>query len=118
MIAVIFEVWPADGRKTDYLDYAARLRGDLERLDGFISIERFQSLADPDKLLSLSFWRDEAAVAAWRRHERHRAAQAAGRGGILRDYRLRVAAVVRDYGMTRTREQAPQDSRIAHNTLI
>jgi heme-degrading monooxygenase HmoA len=118
MIAVIFEVWPADGRKTDYLDYAARLRGDLERLDGFISIERFQSLADPDKLLSLSFWRDEAAVAAWRRHGRHRAAQAAGRGGILRDYRLRVAAVVRDYGMTRTREQAPQDSRIAHNTLI
>jgi heme-degrading monooxygenase HmoA len=118
MIAVIFEVWPADGRKADYLDFAARLRGDLEGMDGFVSIERFQSLTDPDKLLSLSFWRDEAAVAAWRRHDGHRAAQAAGRGGIFRDYRLRVAAVVRDYGMTQTREQAPQDSRVVHNALI
>lgn len=118
MIAVIFEVWPAEGRKADYLDYAARLRGDLENTDGFISIERFQSLADPGKLLSLSFWRDEAAVAAWRRHEGHRAAQAAGRGGVFRDYRLRVAGVIRDYGMTQTREHAPQDSRMAHNALI
>jgi heme-degrading monooxygenase HmoA len=118
MIAVIFEVWPAEGRKADYLDYAARLRGDPEHMDGFISIERFQSLADPGKLLSLSFWRDEAAVAAWRRHEGHRAAQAAGRGGVFRDYRLRVASVIHDYGMTQTREQAPQDSRIAHNALI
>jgi heme-degrading monooxygenase HmoA len=117
MIAVIFEVWPADGHKADYMDHAARLRSDLERMDGFISIERFQSLADPDKLLSLSFWRDEAAVAAWRRHGGHRAAQAAGRGGLFRDYRLRVAAVVRDYGLTQTREQAPQDSAIAHNAL-
>jgi heme-degrading monooxygenase HmoA len=118
MIAVIFEVWPADGRKADYLDYGARLRGELERIDGFISIERFQSLADPGKLLSLSFWRDEAAVAAWRCHDGHRAAQAAGRSGILRDYRLRVASVSRDYGMTQTREQAPQDSSIVHNALI
>jgi heme-degrading monooxygenase HmoA len=118
MIAVIFEVWPADGRKADYLDYAARLRGDLEHMDGFISIERFQSLTDPDKLLSLSFWRDEAAVTTWRRHDGHRAAQAAGRRGIFRDYRLHVAAVVRDYGMTQTREQAPHDSTIAHNALI
>jgi heme-degrading monooxygenase HmoA len=118
MIAVIFEVWPADRRKADYLDYAARLRGDLEQMDGFISIERFQSLADPGKLLSLSFWRDEAAVAAWRRHDEHRAAQTAGRGGIFRDYRLRVAAVVRDYGMTQTREQAPEDSSIVHNALL
>lgn len=118
MIAVIFEVWPADGRKADYLDYAARLREDLHGMDGFISIERFQSLADPGKLLSLSFWRDEAAVAAWRGHAGHRAAQAAGRGGIFRDYRLRVAAVVRDYGMTQMREQAPQDSGIAHDVRI
>lgn len=118
MIAVVFEVWPADGRKADYLDHAARLRGDLEHMDGFISIERFQSLTDPDKLLSLSFWRDEAAVEAWRRHDGHRAAQAAGREGIFRDYCLRVAAVVRDYGMTKAREQAPQDSNIAHNALI
>jgi heme-degrading monooxygenase HmoA len=118
MISVIFEFWPADGREADYLDYAARLRGDLERIDGFVSIERFRSLADPGKLLSLSVWRDEAAVAAWRRHVGHRAAQAAGRGGIFRDYRLRVAAVVRDYGMTQMREQAPQDSAIADNTLI
>jgi heme-degrading monooxygenase HmoA len=118
MIAVIFEVWPAEGRKDDYLDYAARLRGELERVDGFVSIERFQSLVDPDKLLSVSFWRDEAAVAAWRRHSGHREAQAAGRGGIFRDYRLRVAGVVRDYGMTQKREEAPVDGGIADNALI
>ena len=110
MIAVIFEVWPADGRKQTYLDIAASLKPELERIDGFISIERFQSLVDDKKLLSLSFWRDEEAVKAWRNVEHHRQAQAAGRGGVLRDYRLRVAAVVRDYGMTE-RAEAPADSR-------
>jgi len=118
MIAVIFEVWPANGRKTDYLAHASRLRAELDQVDGFISVERFQSLVDPDKLLSVSFWRDEAAVAAWRRHAGHRATQSAGRKGIFRDYRLRVAAVVRDYGMTQTREQAPGDSRLAHDAVI
>jgi heme-degrading monooxygenase HmoA len=114
MIAVIFEVWPADGRKGHYLDHAARLRDDLEQIDGFVSVERFQSLTDPDKLLSLSFWRDEAAVAGWRCHARHRDAQSAGRAGIFRDYRLRVTAVLRDYGKTERREQAPADSRDLH----
>lgn len=111
MIAVIFEVVPADGRKADYLAYAARLKGELESMDGFISVERFQSLTDPDKLLSLSFWRDEAAVTAWRTHPDHRATQAAGRNGIFRDYRLRVASIVRDYGMTERREQVPAEPR-------
>ena len=115
MIAVIFEVSPADGRKADYLDWAARLRSDLEAMDGFVSIERFQSLSDPDKILSLSFWRDEAAVAGWRRHARHREAQEAGRGGIFRDYRLRVAAVVRNYGMSEDRGHAPADSLAHHD---
>ena len=110
MIAVIFEVWPADGRKQTYLDIAASLKPELEQIDGFISIERFQSLVDETKLLSLSIWRDEAAVQAWRNVEHHRQAQAAGRGGVLRDYRLRVASVVRDYGM-KERDQAPADSR-------
>jgi len=114
MIAVMFEVWPADGRKDDYLDHAARLRDELMRIDGFISVERFQSLTEPGKLLSLSFWRDEAAVAAWRNQPKHRATQSAGRHGIFRDYRLRIAAVVRDYGMTERREQAPGDSKVAH----
>ena len=118
MIAVIFEAWPANGRKADYLDHATRLRVELEHVEGFISVERFQSLADPDKLLSVSFWRDEAAVAQWRRHAAHRATQSAGRSGIFRDYRLCVAAVVRDYGMTRGREQAPGDSRIAHDAVV
>lgn len=113
MIAVIFEVWPAPGRKDDYLSIAASLRADLDRMDGFISIERFQSLTDPDKLLSLSFWRDEEAVKNWRNHERHRASQMKGRGGIFADYRLRVAAVVRDYGLNE-REQAPKDSLALH----
>jgi heme-degrading monooxygenase HmoA len=118
MIAVIFEVWPAGGRNADYLDHAARLRVELEHVDGFISVERFQSLADPDKLLSVSFWRDEAAVAEWRRHAGHRATQSAGRKGIFRDYRLRVAAVLRDYGMTRGRDQAPEDSLVAHDAVM
>ena len=110
MIAVIFEVWPADGRKQTYLDIAARLKPELERIDGFISIERFQSLVDDSKILSLSFWRDEAAVAAWRNVEGHRAAQKRGRAGVFRDYRLRIANVVRDYGLTE-RAEAPADSR-------
>jgi heme-degrading monooxygenase HmoA len=115
MIAVIFEVFPADGRKGDYLEQAARLRSELERMDGFISVERFQSLTDPDKLLSLSFWRDEEAVAGWRSRAGHRAAQSAGRAGVFRDYRLRVAAVVRGYGMSERREQAPADSRAIYD---
>lgn len=111
MIAVIFEVRPAD--RGAYLGLAADLSPWLQTIDGFLSIERFESLAEPGKLLSLSFWRDEAAVAAWRRLEAHRAAQARGRAGVLSDYRLRVAAVVRDYGMAE-RAQAPADSRAAH----
>lgn len=113
MIAVIFEVWPAPDRTRDYLDLAAALREDLSGIDGFISVERFRSLSDPDKLLSLSFFRDEAAVRAWRERPGHRATQAEGRAGIFRDYRLRIAGVMRDYGLT-DREQAPADSRAAH----
>jgi heme-degrading monooxygenase HmoA len=113
MIAVIFELVPADGRGQDYLDIAAGLRPLLEGIDGFLSIERFQSLSIPGKILSLSFWRDEEAVANWRRTEAHRVAQGQGRAGIFSDYRLRVASVNRDYGM-REREQAPSDSRAFH----
>ena len=113
MMVVIFEVEPAAGRRQAYLDAAAALKPLLEHIDGFISIERFQSLSQPGKLLSLSFWRDEAAVTAWRNLEAHRRTQAAGRGGIFADYRLRVAGVVRDYGM-HDRTQAPPDSRMAH----
>jgi heme-degrading monooxygenase HmoA len=115
MIAVIFEVWPASGRKDDYLAIAATLRAELETMDGFISVERFQSLTDPSKLLSLSFWRDEAAVEGWRNQIHHRESQAAGRAGVFADYRLRIASVVRDYGL-KERAQAPQDSRAYHKT--
>ena len=113
MIAVIFEVWPEDGRKQEYLDIAAGLRPLLDGIDGFISIERFQSLVEPGKILSLSFWRDEKAVAQWRQFEPHRAAQAKGRAEVFQDYRLRIAGVIRDYGMVE-REQAPADSREVH----
>ena len=113
MIAVIFEVTPAEGRRDQYLDIAAVMRPLAEQVDGFISIERFQSLTDPSRLLSLSFWRDEAAVERWRNLEAHRRAQAKGRGGVFADYRLRVAHVIRDYGMTE-RNEAPQDSRAVH----
>jgi heme-degrading monooxygenase HmoA len=113
MIAVIFEVWPASGRKDDYLAIAATLRTELEKIDGFISVERFQSLTDPDKLLSLSFWRDEDAVQRWRNEVHHRESQAIGRTGVFADYRLRVASVVRDYGLNE-RAGAPADSRAFH----
>lgn len=113
MIAVIFEVVPNEARRQQYLDAAAILRASLERMDGFISIERFESLAQPGKILSLSFWRDEEAVARWRNTPEHRAVQARGRDGIFSDYRLRVAAVMRDYGM-HERAEAPADSRAVH----
>jgi heme-degrading monooxygenase HmoA len=113
MIAVIFEVEPNPGRRQHYLDIAGELKPLLERIDGFVSIERFESLVTPGKILSLSFWRDEAAVAEWRGLEAHRRAQAAGRQGIFAGYRLRVASVIRDYGMDQ-RAEAPADSRAAN----
>ena len=113
MFAVIFEVEPAAGREQDYLDLAAALKPELEKIDGFVSIERFASLTKPGKILSLSFWRDEAAIAQWRKLEMHRAAQSAGRERLFEDYRLRIAGVIRDYGMTE-RAEAPPDSRTAH----
>ncbi len=113
MIAVIFEVFPAEGRRQEYLDMAVALRPLLDGIDGFISIERFESLYTPGKLLSLQFWRDEEALQKWRNMNEHRAAQTEGRGGIFDDYRLRVATVVRDYGMFE-RDEAPADSRARH----
>ncbi|NHF72118.1 antibiotic biosynthesis monooxygenase family protein [Paracoccus xiamenensis] len=111
MIAVIFELTPA--RPARYFDLAAELKPELERIPGFISVERFESLATPGKYLSLSFWRDEAAVQAWRNTAEHRAAQTEARAGVLADYRLRVAGVIRDYGMA-PRNEAPPDSRSRH----
>ena len=109
MIAIIFEVQPAEGNRGLYLDYAARLKPELEKMDGFVSVERFESLTTPGKMLSLSFWHDEAAVANWRNHSEHRIAQAAGRNGIFADYRLRVVSVIRDYG-PHDRAEAPLDA--------
>ena len=114
MIAVIFEVEPQPGKRQNYLDMAAALRSALEEMDGFISIERFESLTSPGKMLSLSFWRDEDAVRNWRNVEAHRQTQAAGRSEVFADYRLRVASVIRDYGMNR-RDEAPEDSIAAHD---
>ena len=113
MIAVIFEVWPNEGKRDEYLALAAELRDALLKSDGFISIERFESLYDEGKLLSLQFWRDEESVRAWRERLDHRRAQSLGREEMFRDYRLRVAAVTRDYGMNQ-RDGAPADSRAAH----
>ena len=109
MIAVIFEVYPNKERKQEYLDIAATLREELDDIDGFISIERFASLSEEDKVLSLSFWRDEASIEKWRNLELHRQAQSKGREGIFRNYRIRVADVSRDYGM-RNRSETPDDS--------
>jgi heme-degrading monooxygenase HmoA len=113
MIAVIFEVWPAEGEREHYLDIAANLRPLLDKIDGFISVGRFESIYEPGKMLSLSFWRDEDALAAWRAMGPHRAAQLLGRESVFRDYRLRIAHVLRDYGLE-SREEAPTDSRTVH----
>ena len=115
MIAVIFELWPQAGQEPVYFDLATALKPELEAIEGFISIERFESLATPGKYLSLSFWRDEAAVKVWREKDNHRNAQSQGRGGVLADYRLRVAHVLRDYGLNQ-RDEAPADSRQHHST--
>ncbi|MGH8201935.1 MAG: antibiotic biosynthesis monooxygenase family protein [Steroidobacteraceae bacterium] len=114
MMAVIFEVWMEGMRRDEYLQIAAQLKSELTGVDGFISVERFESLQDPEKLLSLSFWRDEHAVAAWRNLEAHRAAQLKGRGYVFTDYRLRVASVMRDYGKS-ARDEAPPDSKVVHD---
>lgn len=113
MIAVIFEVELPPENKQDYLDIAASLKEELEKTEGFISVERFQSLTQPEKLLSLSFWKDEEAVRSWRTLEMHREAQKKGRAYVFKDYRLRVADVSRDYGMF-AREHAPGDSKKIH----
>ncbi len=116
MYAVIFEVEPEQDRLQDYLDIAASLRSELEKIDGFLSVERFRSLSADGKILSLSFWRDEEAIRRWRLHQQHHQAQLAGRAGIFQNYRIRVAAVVRDYGMD-DRAQAPQSLPEAHKPV-
>lgn len=116
MIAVIFEVVPHPGQMSAYLDAATALRPWLDSIDGFISIERFQSLVEPGRILSLSFWRDEEAIRQWRNVTAHRAAQTSGRESIFANYRLRVAAVMRDYGMN-DRDEAPHDSRAIFCTV-
>jgi heme-degrading monooxygenase HmoA len=113
MIAVIFEVWPKEGHRTPYLDIAASLKAELEQHPGFISVERFESLTNPGKLLSVSFFEDEESLAAWRNRPHHRTAQKSGREVHFADYRLRIASVIRDYGLT-DRTQAPADSRSRH----
>jgi heme-degrading monooxygenase HmoA len=113
VIAVLFEVEPAAGRREAYLEQAAGLLPRLQAIDGFVSVERFASLTQPGKILSLSFFRDEAAVAAWRNDEAHRRSQALGRTGLFAEYRLRIATVLRDYGLAE-RQEAPGDSRALH----
>ena len=114
MIAIIFEVTPHDGKKDEYLSIAASMRSLVEQIDGFISVERFQSLTNPEKLLSISFYETEAAVDRWRQLTEHRNAQSVGRDRIFKDYRIRVLSVIRDYGMT-DRDEAPADSRQIHD---
>ncbi|WP_394773332.1 antibiotic biosynthesis monooxygenase family protein [Flavobacterium sp.] len=113
MIAVIFEVIPNEGKKAEYLEIAANLRPELDNIEGFISIERFQSFSDPEKVLSLSFWKDEESIQQWRNLEMHRHAQEKGRNEVFKEYHLRIATVVRDYGMF-DRDETPEDSSCYH----
>jgi heme-degrading monooxygenase HmoA len=114
MVAVIFEAFPVEGKRDDYFEMPAQLRPELNKIEGFISIERFQSVTEPGKILSLSFWKDEESISQWRNVELHRRAQEDGRRSIFSDYRLRVAHVLRDYGMF-ARNQAPRDSKKVHD---
>ncbi len=109
MIAVIFEVIPNEEKRQEYLDIAASLRPELDKIPGFISIERFQSFNNPEKVLSLSFWEDEESIQQWRTLEMHRNAQSKGRQELFKDYHLRIADVKRDYGMF-DRKETPKDS--------
>ncbi len=113
MIAVIAENYLKEGQEQEFLAITASIRPRIETLDGFLSVERFESLSEPGKILSLSFWRDEHALLALRHHKPHRAAEVKGRAEVLKDYRIRVAQVFRDYGMF-DREQAPRDSQDFH----
>ena len=113
MIAVIFEFTPAPGRFPDYMEMVGQLKPELDKADGFISLERFESISAPGKFVSLQFWRDEASVAKWRKLQKHREAQKKGRGGIFASYRLRIAGVIRDYTLD-GRAEAPADSVAAH----
>ena len=113
MIAVIFEVWPSPDHKDSYLNLAAALRKELESIEGFISVERFESITEQGKMLSLSFFKDESSVVQWRNSLAHRRAQELGKGCYFTNYRLRIAEVQRDYGPA-DRDQAPADSREAH----
>jgi heme-degrading monooxygenase HmoA len=114
MIAVIFEFTPAEGRFKDYMDVVATLQADLAKAEGFISLERFESITTPGKYVSLQFWRDEECVSKWRNLQKHREAQKKGRAGIFQSYRLRIASVIRDYEMDK-RDEAPKDSRSIHD---
>jgi len=113
MFAVIFELEVLPEKEDQYFEIANNLREELETIDGFVSIERFESVVNQGKFVSLSFWRDEASIKAWRTLDTHKQAQITGRKSIFKDYRLRVAEVVRDYGM-RKRDEAPQDARKTH----
>jgi heme-degrading monooxygenase HmoA len=113
VIAVIFEFTPAEGRFPDYMAEVAKLKGELDKAEGFISLERFESITTKGKFLSLQFWRDEESVRKWRNLQAHREAQKKGRDGIIASYRLRIASVSRDYEMDR-RDEAPRDSREMH----
>lgn len=117
MIAVIFEVWINDSKKDEYLEIASQLREELVKLEGFITIERFQSLTDSEKLLSLSFWENEESVIKWRNFEQHRQAQKKGRNYIFKDYRIRIGTIIRDYGFFE-RTEAPLDSASSRNFRI
>jgi heme-degrading monooxygenase HmoA len=113
VIAVIFEFTPAEGRFPEYMELVGTLKADLDKADGFISLERFESITTKGKFVSLQFWRDEEAVSKWRNLQRHRTVQAKGRAGIFKSYRLRIAGVIRDYTMDE-RAQAPADSVRVH----
>src|SRR5690242_18647985 len=114
MIAAILEVYVKEEHRQEYLDIAAQLRPLLDDIDGFISVERFESLYTPGKLISLSFWRDEEAIAAWQQVREHHIAQAKGRSTIFEDYRMKIARVMWDYSK-HDRAQAPQNRQVSHH---
>ena len=96
MFSVIFEVNRKPERKDEYLDLAKQLKPVLQKIDGFIDNERFESQIKQGWLLSHSTWRDEKSVIRWRTEGEHHQVQKRGRFDIFRDYHLRVGDVVSD----------------------
>ncbi len=111
-IVVLFEVTPTKEGMEKYLELASMLKPMLSGFDGFISAERFQSLNNEGKLLSMNVWENEEAIEKWRNTLSHRMSQLEGKNKLFESYKITVCNTIREYSNT-DRKNAPQDSNKA-----